>query len=216
MVYQATVKGIKSKICLHLTINWFGSLLFTVLFLGQYCEIPHWDGRSNRGSQQDTHRHSWTNTHWQLRYHIQRSINPENINPSGSKCLMDRHVHPCLRTTSGTPDQPTCPFMDRRWAMERQIRDVSKKNELTKRWYYKTQTTNKTVCVSLCECVGVDHEPWASHKIQLWETGDLYSRLTRAAHTNICRVHSHLLLQAAQSAPVCAHVCVRRCHISSC
>lgn len=64
--------------------------------------------------------------------------------------------------------------------------------------------------LSTCMCVCVSHEPHATHKIQLWKTRNLYSQLTTATHTNICRVQSHLLLQTAQSAPVCVCVSVSR------
>lgn len=58
----------------------------------------------------------------------------------------------------------------------------------------------------VCVSVVLPHEPHASHKIQLWKTRDLYSRLTTATHTNICGVRSHLLVQTAQSARC---VCLR-------
>lgn len=130
---------------------------------------------------------------------------PASTDQTGSKCLSHTHIHKQMHvwTTSGMPDCPTCPFMDLQWIMD-QCLVVCPEAEKKKKAKWKSHQNKSNSYLQFFFFFVLPREPYATHKIQLGKTRDLYSWLTTATHTNICRVQNHLLLQTAQSAR-CVH-----------
>lgn len=139
---------------------------------------------------------------------------PLSTDQTGSKCLVSHtHTHTQrthMQTTSGIPDCPTCPFMDLQWLMDQclSVCPEAKKSTIAITW--KQFWLHLWMCV--CACVVLPHEPLATHKIQLWKTRHLYSRLTTSTHKHLQGSEPSVVTDCSIS-PVCVSLC--ECHISS-